>query len=54
MKNETISTGQSKELVKDIMTELSIEFMNLGFTKIEAVKMAKETVLSNYKLFKNN
>lgn len=47
----TISTGQSKELLKAIITELSIEFMTLGFTQIEAVKMAKETVLNNYKLF---
>jgi intein-encoded DNA endonuclease-like protein len=48
----TISTGQTKEQVKEIMTALTIEFMRLGFTQDVAVKMTKETVLKNYNLFK--
>lgn len=50
---ETISTGHSKELVKEIMRELVIEFMKIGFNQAEACKMAKETILSNYQLFKS-
>jgi len=50
---KTISTGQSQELVKQIMKELAIEFMKVGFSQLEACKMAKETILNNYKIFKS-
>jgi len=48
-----ISTGQTKEQVKEIMKSLAIEFMQIGFNQIEACKMAKETILNNYSLLKN-
>ena len=51
-KMETLSTGHSKEQVKEIMKSLAIEFMQIGFNQIEACKMAKETILNNYSLFK--
>ncbi len=50
---KTISTGQSQELVKLIMKELAIEFMKVGFNQVEACKMAKETILNNYQIFKS-
>ena len=52
IKMETLSTGHSKEQVKEIMKSLAIEFMQIGFNQIEACKMAKETILNNYSLFK--
>ena len=39
----TISTGQTKEQVKEVMKSLAIKFMQLGFNQTESVKMAKET-----------
>ncbi|MFI0427762.1 MAG: hypothetical protein ACH34V_12495 [Flavobacterium sp.] len=47
----TISTGQTKEQVKEVMKSLAIKFMQLGFNQTESVKMAKETILNNYKIF---
>ena len=49
---ETLSTGHSKEQVKEIMKSLAIEFMQIGFNQNESCKMAKETILNNYSLFK--
>jgi len=50
---ETISTGQPTELVKKIMRQLVIEFIIIGFNQEEACKIAKETILNNYQLFKS-
>jgi len=52
MENLTLSTGQTKEQIKEIMTVLTIEFMRLGFKQEVAVKMTKETILKNYNIFK--
>lgn len=49
----TITTGQTKEQVKEIMKSLAIEFMQIGFNQVEACRMAKETILNNYSLFKS-
>ena len=49
---ETLSTGHSKDHVKEIMKSLAIKFIQIGFNQIEACKMAKETILNNYSLFK--
>lgn len=49
---ETLTTGHSKEQAKEIMKTLVIEFIQLGFNQVEACKMAKETILNNYSLFK--
>lgn len=46
-----ISTSQSVKLVKEIMKELIIEFIQAGFSQAEASKMAEETILSNHQLF---
>ena len=48
-----ISTGQTKEQVKEIMKQLAIEFMQIGFNQKESCKMAKEAILENYSLFKS-
>ena len=49
---DTLSTGHSKEQVKEIMKELAIDFMKIGFNQVDACRMAKETILKNYSLFK--
>jgi len=48
----TLSTGHSVELVKEIMRELALELITIGFEQKEACRMAKETMLRNYSLFK--
>jgi hypothetical protein len=43
---------QPSKLAKTVKKELVSEFLNAGFNKAEAVRMAEETLLSNYQLFK--
>ncbi len=38
------------QIVK-VKTDDAIKFMQLGFNQTESVKMAKETILNNYKIF---
>ena len=44
---ETLSTGHSKEQVKEIMKSLAIEFMQIGFNQVEACKM--DRLITNHK-----
>lgn len=45
------SASHQTELAQEIINELVVEFMEVGYNQTEAIQLANETIVSNNQLF---